>query len=149
MTVDVNQLKFPVISYDERSISTHRRQYELKSSLESYVDKGGFLSSKIIDSSGRQYKIVGLTKKGWSLFNLLSPLFISLTKGDRVIKIRLDLTYLRVLNFEEVYQEVDELFDRHPRWLSKQRKAYLTKLMTNSNSIKEMISKGFSHGKSR
>ena len=148
MTVDVSQLKFPVISYDERSISTHRRRYNLTSSIESYVDKGGFLGRKIIDSSGLQFEIIGLERRGWSIFNLLHPLFISIADGDRMIKIRLNIVYLQTLNFGEVYQEIDELFERHPRWLSKQRKSYLDDLMNESTSIKELITRGFAHGKS-
>jgi len=76
----------------------------------------------------------------------LHPLFISLAAGDRVIKIQLDLVYLKTLSFDEIYQEIDELFARHPKWMSKSRKAYVFKLMAKSNSIKELVSIGLAHG---
>lgn len=146
MTVDVNQLKFPVISYDERSISTHRRRFNLTSSIESFVDKGGFLGEKIIDSSGRKYEIVGVRKEGWSIFNLLHPLFIVIEPGDKIVKIRLELAHLEVLKFAGVYQEIHELLARHPEWMPGYQKTHTHKLLEKANSIEDLISIGFADG---
>lgn len=104
-------IKFPIIKLNPRFIRGRIRNVkDLCVVGEINLEKGCFDSSRIIDSTGRLYRVVGVEKKRWTC----NPM--NVFKKYRTIWVSLDIELVSVMSLVEVQDSLIALFDENPSW---------------------------------
>lgn len=139
MMIVAVKVKYPAVLYSEKFISTHR--WKPNTSLRSYLDRKGFIGNVIIDSVGNQFVIKDVGVQGVAF-----PSWHNLHHKDKIMRIKLICEWQRKMTFDEVRYEINDLFERHPKWWTKARKEHLKELWASAASIKQLVDMGYASG---
>ena len=133
----MQKLTYPVLQISPRVIWRHNNWQQLFICRRSRLKNGYWDETTIIDSTGAKFDVESCSfgRISFNLFDL-----IDITLDHRVVA-NLKLRKIEMLNKSEVNQCVMEVFNAHPRWVTRfgEKIQDLDREMSEADSIKDCI----------
>lgn len=137
-------LNYPVLTYSQKHLRGNiKSEKEFCRSIESYVDRGGFLGDTIVDATGKRFKISSVEKLG----RVFAPWY-NLFNSDKFLKIDFQVTDLPSLELEELKSILMNKIISNRGWRSSgQTVSEIQAYFNKFNSFEALTSYGFASGK--